>query len=200
MSARRLADIDVLLQHIQFVSSAKAQVPFNFAPANHPVMNTVEQSQHDAYYESVLKVALETYLRGVGHPQVPDIRSVIGDEVFQRTEVEPLLRARLFMRRTMGTDVVPEDEAWKIQIFFSHVGNRGTSLTADLIETLDCFNHCNFVIDEGVRALLGEGQPYIGFATWVHGALWDQWEEGLQDQWVDRFLYLMGAHRKGAYV
>ena len=80
--------------------------------------STMPQCGWDLCWEGEFYNQLVAYLRGVGHPDHPDVRAVVGEERFDRERDDPLLRARLFMAMISGSDLVPEGNEWKVKVHF----------------------------------------------------------------------------------
>ena len=96
----------------------------------------------DFLFEQEFARRLTGYLQGAGHPNHPDVRSVVGEERFSLDSGDPLLRARLFLHMISGSDLVPNGDGWRLkvcgalvawgssltrvsrQIFFRHRGRR----------------------------------------------------------------------------
>ncbi|TFK81813.1 hypothetical protein K466DRAFT_604199 [Polyporus arcularius HHB13444] len=138
---------------------------------------TMTTGSWDAYFEDVFEARLARYLTGLGHPNHPDVREVIGDDMFARDSGDPLLRARLFLHMMTGSDLVPDDKEWLLKIFFVHRGRRDPpppNQEAPIphpIEVHSCFYDCTVHMDDGLRNLLRENHPGLSFEAWLHGAL-----------------------------
>ncbi|RDX47054.1 hypothetical protein OH76DRAFT_1419896 [Lentinus brumalis] len=176
MPPHQLDDIEELLQHVQFVSHLD-NVP-------HSTLSEIEgEVARRADYEGLLAEALKSYLSGVGHPDSWGLREVLGETSFCEGEGDSLLRGRLFMRRVLGSDIVPTEPNWKIQIFCRHKNEGAAWSVLDMIpypapvEFAACFGHCTFVLDEGLRNLLREGPPFLQFQAWLHCGIWDAWND-----------------------
>ena len=63
----------------------------------------------DLVYQSYFHERLEEYLNGVGHPDHPDVRAVVGEARFLADANDPLLRTRLFLQMMTGSDLLPMD-------------------------------------------------------------------------------------------
>ena len=70
----------------------------------------------DLYYQGLFRSLLEGYLRGTGHPDHPHVHAVVPDEHFARDANDPLLRSRLFLHMMSGSDLVPVDSGWKLEV------------------------------------------------------------------------------------
>ena len=75
----------------------------------------------DLIYEQAFDIRLRAYLSGVGHPNHPNVIAAIGSERFEREAEDPLLRARLFVKMMSGSDLVPLDPSWSIQVRFADI-------------------------------------------------------------------------------
>ncbi len=80
----------------------------------------MSQDSCDLMFESRALEAFRTYLLGSGHPDDPDIRAMLGRDVFARDVGDRTLRPRLFIRCLCGTDSVPDEQNWPKRIQVRH--------------------------------------------------------------------------------
>lgn len=57
-----------------------------------------------------VRLAMKRYLQGVGHPDLPDVRSIVPSDVFQRDSNDAALRARHFLIAITGSDLLTLDQ------------------------------------------------------------------------------------------
>ncbi|TFK81809.1 hypothetical protein K466DRAFT_604195 [Polyporus arcularius HHB13444] len=180
MSTCRLESVDQLLGHLHFITGIPCEPGPEGALELHAAQISVNDTESDAFFEEILKYAFKRYLTGVGHPDTPAIRELLGEYVLRHGAGDPFLRARAFLHRMKVSDDVTSQPDWKIEICFKHTGNRGSpSLGLGVpcptpIEVHTCIPRCTFIVDEGLRNLLLEPIPMQSFETWLHAALsWD---------------------------
>ncbi|TFK82464.1 hypothetical protein K466DRAFT_603651 [Polyporus arcularius HHB13444] len=175
MCSVRLDDVSLLIRHIEFKSALDLRAAEQQS-AHSEIMPNVTW---DVIFEDAFKERLTAYLKGRGHPDHPDVREVVGQEVFLRDQGDPLLRARLFLQMMSGSDLVPPEGDWKLKIFFRHVGRREPLPEGEALDHIHpinvhaCFYDCTVTIDEGVRILLREENGGLLFEVWLHGAVLD---------------------------
>ncbi|TFK84582.1 hypothetical protein K466DRAFT_601885 [Polyporus arcularius HHB13444] len=186
MRAPSPQDARGLLEHIQFCSALPDVV--HFLPTPQVESPHMSQDSCDLMFESRALQAFRTYLLGSGHPDDPDIRAMLGRDLFARDVGDRMLRPRLFIGCLCGTDSVPDEQNWpkRIQVSFLHKGHRplGDAIDVSIMlpppSPLDVhadFCSCTIIIDDAMRNLLREGYPYMGFQVWMHATIvqWDTW-------------------------
>ncbi|TFK82278.1 hypothetical protein K466DRAFT_603805 [Polyporus arcularius HHB13444] len=175
MCSVRLNDISLLIRHIEFKSALDRRA----AEQQSAHSEDMPDSSWDVIFEDAFKERVKAYLKGRGHPDHPDVRVVVGEDVFVRDRDDPLLRARLFLQMMSGSDLVPPNGDWKLKIYFRHVGRRGPLPEGASIGHIHpinvhaCFYDCTVTVDEGVRYLLREDHTGLLFDVWFHGAVLD---------------------------
>ena len=112
MSAPHLANVNVLLDHIvESTSLDEAQVVARAAR-----QADFSTEAWDLMYERAFFSRLRAYLRGVGHPDHPAVRAVIGQARFDHEQHDHLLRARLFLGMMTGKEVPPDRPDWSLRV------------------------------------------------------------------------------------
>ncbi|RDX40892.1 hypothetical protein OH76DRAFT_1489916 [Lentinus brumalis] len=139
----------------------------------------MRRSDIDSMFEELAQEAIKMYLRGRGHPEHVVFRDIIGEATFEHERQDTLLRSQMFLRWMTGKDVIQHDSNARLQIFFSHRGDRGCSVHAGApfpaspIRVTAPTARCTFIIDEGLRNLLRQAPPFCSFQTWLHGVVLD---------------------------
>lgn len=99
MCNQQLDDVEVLLDHLDFI------------PSEQPGKLAI-----DRVYEIEFADRVRKYLIGLGHPDHPSIRPMIGDKRFEQEQHDPLLRARLFLQMLTGSDLVPRNPSYTLKV------------------------------------------------------------------------------------
>ena len=76
----------------------------------------IDDSVWDLYYQGLFRSLLHEYLRGSGHPDHPHVHAVVPRSQLERDANDPLLRSRLFLHMMSGSDLVPVDSDWKLEV------------------------------------------------------------------------------------
>ncbi|KAI0684623.1 hypothetical protein C8T65DRAFT_681618 [Cerioporus squamosus] len=174
---QRLEDVQTILDRLEFRSNLDRDRIAEEEEASSSGL--LSRGARDLIFETEFAQRIEFYLKGVGHPDHPEVRRLVGEERFQSEAEDPLLRARLFLHTMTGSDLVPIDPNMKIKFFIKHAGNReelpeGVPVpTPGPLNIHSCFSHCSVRIEEGLRNLLREPHPYPTFQAWFHGAMMD---------------------------
>ncbi|PIL31783.1 hypothetical protein GSI_06487 [Ganoderma sinense ZZ0214-1] len=184
MYNRRLENVDVLLQHIEFRSSLNAETVAT--EMQYSDGDQVSEACWDIHYEHLVEEKFKRYLRGSGHPDHWFIRSMVSEDEFNAARNDSLLRARSFLQLMTGSDLVPSGNEWKIIIFMHHKGKRESFVSPDgqgpgdpaRLHIHACFAHGDLIVDEGLRNLLiepssAEGKEPLLFDSWLHAAVMD---------------------------
>ncbi|PIL36087.1 hypothetical protein GSI_01747 [Ganoderma sinense ZZ0214-1] len=179
MYNRRLSDVSVLLDHIEFRSNLDRVA---IAKAEECSDADLSDEAWDIVYEDIFEARLKVYLRGVGHPNTQDMRNIIPSAEFDAARHDHLLRARYFLHAMTGSDLVPAASDWKISIFFHHKGERVNFVPPPHVPVPDpermhihaCFGQADVHIDDGQRNLLVQPTLHrrpIYFADWIHATV-----------------------------
>ena len=110
---QRLRSVDALLSRVFSRSDLDAEA---IASQGARSESLDDDPTWDLVYEQGFDLRLREYLSGVGHPNHPNVIAVIGVDRFEREADDPLLRARLFLKAVTGSDLVPLDPKWSIQV------------------------------------------------------------------------------------
>ncbi len=114
MFHRRLEDVEVLLQHLEFRSTLDPHTVES--EARYSDSEQVNDACWDIHYEHLLEEKFKRYLRGSGHPDHWFIRSMVSSDEFDAASQDLLLRARSFLQLMTGSDLVPSGNHWKIVV------------------------------------------------------------------------------------
>ncbi|RDX39855.1 hypothetical protein OH76DRAFT_515301 [Lentinus brumalis] len=107
LCSQRLEDPQVVLDHLFFErSNAETDLPI------------------DKRFEKVFADRVREFLLGVGHPDLPAVRELVGEDAFLDHKSNPLLRARLFLQMMTGSDLVPMNPNFMLKFTFTHTGDR----------------------------------------------------------------------------
>jgi hypothetical protein len=63
-----------------------------------------------------VKLAVERYLLGIGHPFPDRVHGLIDNETFQTDNTDPSYRARRFVKITSGLSMLPTDSQRKFTV------------------------------------------------------------------------------------
>ncbi|KAI1783770.1 hypothetical protein LXA43DRAFT_1102144 [Ganoderma leucocontextum] len=162
MYNRRLSDVSVLLEHIDFRSNLDRAAISNAEQCSEAP--TASNDAWDVVYEIMFEERLTAYLHGEGHPDTADMRNLMSPAEFDAARHDALLRGQYFLHAMTGSDLVPAATDWKIVIFFHHKGERvhfappenEPGPDPERIHIHACFGHADVHIDDGVRNLLVE--------------------------------------------
>ncbi|CDO71247.1 hypothetical protein BN946_scf184908.g4 [Trametes cinnabarina] len=177
MYDRRVRDVDMLLDRLEFKTGVKASEPAIVTIDD----DHMDDASWDRLYESIFATRLTEYLQGRGHPQHPHILELLDPATITAAQNDHLLRARGFLQLMSGSDLTPVDEGWRLKFYFHHIGERTSSDGAELplpapLGVHACFYDATVTVDPGLRNLLNEerqqdGDVALAFDAWIHGAV-----------------------------
>ncbi|KAI0712965.1 hypothetical protein C8T65DRAFT_695159 [Cerioporus squamosus] len=144
MCSVRLDDVSLLIRHLKIKSSLDRGAIEKQSANSEDMLNAT----WDVHFEDLFAERLKVYLWGRGHPDHPDVRDVVGEDVFLSDKEDALLRARLFLQMMSGSDLVPPEGDWQLKI-----------------NVHACFYDCTVTMDEGLRHLLREDPEGILFES-----------------------------------
>lgn len=110
---RRPRDIDTFISHLSFKIDRTA----------------ADTTYSKAFWERRFKAAFERYLRGIGHPDHPDVRNLLGEEFYQQSVGDHLLRPTLLLQGMLARDLLPPEDDWKLEVSTPHFVFGSISLT-----------------------------------------------------------------------
>ncbi|KAL7283534.1 hypothetical protein ACG7TL_002968 [Trametes sanguinea] len=177
MYDRRLHQVAVLLEHLEFRSTAKPTFTMVDAVDDE---HAIDDGSWDLIYEERFRTRLCEYLQGCGHPDHPHIVALLDPSVIAAAAGDSLLRGRAFLQLMSGSDLLPVDPGWKLKFHFHHIGQRTGNSTGEPpmpapLGVHACFYEATVTVDEGLRNLLNEEHQQNGralaFDAWLHGAL-----------------------------
>ncbi len=124
MCNQRLDSVDELLAHIVINSGVNHHdVDLTFLSSDDEndrggkgKKRELPDAVWDTMNETDFDLAFRHYLSEPGHPDVPVIQEMVGEEAFVRDAADPLLRARLFLAFLSGSDLKPIDPNWNIKV------------------------------------------------------------------------------------
>ncbi|KAH7906783.1 hypothetical protein BJ138DRAFT_1218568 [Hygrophoropsis aurantiaca] len=134
-----------------------------------------------------LKLHLLHYLRGRGHPNHPDIRSLLGDQVVTESANDPLLRVKAFWKISTSQELLPTSSRRRLQVILQHewftiypIANK-ENLTVDWgpekpVHFSSCLWEAEFTNNAHFRFILSwdpqDGEVSL-FERWLHPQLLD---------------------------
>ncbi|TFK79487.1 hypothetical protein K466DRAFT_609252 [Polyporus arcularius HHB13444] len=174
MYNKRLESGDLLLRHMHYESGVdESAVDLTVTEGG------LTLAEWDQTFEAEFKVAFAYYMQQPGHPDDDGIRALVGSS-FDAGAGDRGLRPRMFLTIMSGSDLVPPEDDWQIQITFRHKGTRcpdpppppgALGPVPAAIDIHACFYEATVYIDDGLRNLLNQGKPWKAFQAWLHGAL-----------------------------
>ena len=114
--AGRLSSVAMLLDRL--VERSSLDDDFG-ATAHQPGDLDLVQHTWDRFWETTFFNRLRQYLAGIGHPDHPHIKTIVGESRFDRERDDELVRARLFIRMMTGSEQVPDDDDWTLRVCMS---------------------------------------------------------------------------------
>ncbi|KAL7277990.1 hypothetical protein ACG7TL_007943 [Trametes sanguinea] len=116
MYDRRLHDVKLLLEHLEFNSAVKVSEQAMLTIADDDEMST---TTWDLLYEDLFASRLSEYLQGFGHPNHPHIVELLDHTTITAAADDGLLRARAFLQLMSGSDLLPTNPDWKLKVCHS---------------------------------------------------------------------------------
>ena len=108
----RVKSAELVISHTEIISTLDRA---NLAEMS-ALSTELDDKTWDALYEEWFENRFYAYIRGVGHPDHPDVIDVVGPEVHLRARGDTVLRARMFLHTLSGSDLVPLNSDWKLKV------------------------------------------------------------------------------------